>query len=103
MQNAQNYAKLLQGYAIPTGQTSQTTASGPYANSPLSDIAGIVSLINSYNNGTNTPTNALTSAQTFGQVAASAKNLGLSINADGTYSNAAGTKFKWDGSTFVAA
>jgi len=51
MAEAQNYAKLLQGYNIPTGETQQTTSSGAYTNSPLANIAGIVALLNSYNNG----------------------------------------------------
>jgi len=55
MQEAQSYAKLLQGYQIPTSTTSQSTSSGAYENSPLSNIAGIVALINAYNGPTNTP------------------------------------------------
>jgi hypothetical protein len=48
MVQAQNYANLLQGLNIPTGQVQQTVApgqQGQYTNSPLSQIAGIGSLL----------------------------------------------------------
>jgi len=48
MTQAQNYAKLMQGYQIPTGSTSQVTApgqQGQYTNSPLSQIAGLGALL----------------------------------------------------------
>jgi hypothetical protein len=102
MKNAQNYAKLLQGYQIPMGATSQTTSSGAYANSPLSDIAGIVSLINAYNNGSSTTGTDLTNAQTASYIAASAKNYGLTLQPNGTYQDASKNNFKWNGTSFVA-
>jgi hypothetical protein len=88
MLDAQNYAKLLQGYTIPTATTSQTTSSGAYQNSPLSNIAGIVSLINAYNKGTTsepTPQEIYTNSLV-------AKTRGYTANADGTYTSADGTK-----------
>jgi hypothetical protein len=48
MVQAQNYANLLQGLNIPTGQVQQTVApgqQGQYTNSPLSQIAGLGSLL----------------------------------------------------------
>jgi hypothetical protein len=48
MVQSQNYANLLQGLNIPTGQVQQTVApgqQGQYTNSPLSQIAGIGSLL----------------------------------------------------------
>jgi hypothetical protein len=48
MTQAQNYANLLHGYQIPTGVTTQTVApgqQGEFTNSPLSQIAGLASLI----------------------------------------------------------
>jgi hypothetical protein len=100
MENAQNYAKLMQGYAIPTGSTEQQTSSGGYTNSPLSDIAGIVSLINSYNNGTN-QNSTLNDAQTFNNIATAAKKLSLTLDANGNYINSTGNKFTWNGTSMV--
>jgi hypothetical protein len=48
MQQAQQYAKLLQGYAIPTTATKQTVGSQGYSNSPLSQIGGLLALLTSY-------------------------------------------------------
>jgi hypothetical protein len=48
MVQAQNYANLLQGLNIPTGQVQQTVSpgqQGQYTNSPLSQIAGLGSLL----------------------------------------------------------
>jgi hypothetical protein len=47
MLQAQNFSRLMAGYQIPTGSTSQTVGpqSGAYSNSPLSQIAGLGSLI----------------------------------------------------------
>jgi len=47
MAQTQQFAKLLQGYQIPTGTTSQVTGSQGYSNSPLSQIAGLGSLVGS--------------------------------------------------------
>ena len=41
MAQTQQFAKLLQGYQMPMGRTTQTTGSEGYANSPLSQIAGL--------------------------------------------------------------
>ena len=41
MAQTQQFAKLLQGYQMPLGRTTQTTGSESYANSPLSQIAGL--------------------------------------------------------------
>jgi hypothetical protein len=48
MAQTQSFAKLLQGYTMPTGYASQVTAPGTqgnYSNSPLSQIAGLGSLL----------------------------------------------------------
>ena len=43
MAQTQAFAKLLQGYQVPTGQVQQTTGSEGYSGSPLSQIAGLMS------------------------------------------------------------
>ena len=45
MAQAQQYAKLMQGYQIPQGTVTQTTGSEGYSGSPLSQIAGLGSLV----------------------------------------------------------
>lgn len=45
MAQTQQFAKLMQGYQVPTGTTTQTTGSEGYSNSPLSQIAGLGTLI----------------------------------------------------------
>jgi hypothetical protein len=48
MTQAQNYANLLHGLNVPTGQVQQTVApgqQGQYTNSPLSQIAGLGTLL----------------------------------------------------------
>jgi len=42
MAQAQAFAKLLQGYQIPTGTVQQQTGSQGYSNSPLSQIGGLL-------------------------------------------------------------
>jgi len=49
MQQAQNYAKLLQGYAIPSSVTKQTVGSTGYATSPLAQIVGLLTALGSFN------------------------------------------------------
>ena len=44
MAQAQQFAKLMQGYQMPLGTTTQTTGSEGFTNSPLSQIAGLGSL-----------------------------------------------------------
>lgn len=51
MQQAQNFAKLMQGYAIPTTATKQTIGSQGYSNSPLSQISGLLALLSSFGGG----------------------------------------------------
>ncbi len=48
MQQAQNYAKLLQGYAIPTSVTKQTVGSQGYSTSPLAQIGGLLAALGSF-------------------------------------------------------
>lgn len=43
MAQTQAFAKLLQNYQIPLGRVDQETGSQGYANSPLSEIAGLMS------------------------------------------------------------
>jgi hypothetical protein len=48
MMQAQNFAKLLQGYQMPLGQTVQTVKpgeQGQFTNSPLSQIAGLGTML----------------------------------------------------------
>lgn len=56
MIQAQNFAKLMQGYNIPQGETKQTTgpgSSGQYGLSPLQQITGLLSGVGSFlNTGT---------------------------------------------------
>jgi hypothetical protein len=47
MAQVQNFSKLLQNQNIPLGTTSQVTGSQGYSNSPLSQIAGLGSLVSS--------------------------------------------------------
>lgn len=47
MLDAQAYSKLMQGYQIPTGGIKQTTGSTGYANSPLSQITGLLAALGS--------------------------------------------------------
>ena len=59
MAQTQSFAKLMQGYQIPTGEVKQTVGpvSGAYSNSPLSQIAGLLSGLGSFLN-TPAPTKA---------------------------------------------
>ena len=45
MAQTQQFAKLLQGYQMPMGTTTQQVGSEGYSNSPLSQIAGLGSLV----------------------------------------------------------
>jgi len=57
MAQTQAFAKLMQGYQIPTGETKQSVGpvAGAYSNSPLSQIATLLSGLGSFLN-TPTPT-----------------------------------------------
>ena len=96
MASAQNFAKLMQGYSIPTGSTSQTIAPGTqgnYANSPLSQIAGLGSLFASlYPNNTNSQQALIDQAN-----AATAQAKGLKPNGTGGYVNDAGIAVNYNG------
>ena len=48
MAQTQAFAKLLLGYQVPTGQVQQTTGSEGYSNSPLSQIAGLMTGLGSF-------------------------------------------------------
>ncbi len=48
MAQAQQYAKLLQGYAIPTTATKQTVGSQGYSTSPLAQIGGLLAALSSF-------------------------------------------------------
>lgn len=55
MAQTQNFAKIMQGYTMPTGSVSQTTAPGQqgnFSNSPLSQIAGLGSLLAAFTGAT---------------------------------------------------
>jgi hypothetical protein len=49
MTQAQQYAKLLQGYAIPTTATKQVVGSTGYATSPLAQVTGLLAALGSFN------------------------------------------------------
>jgi hypothetical protein len=51
MQQAQNFAKLLQGYVVPSTVTKQAVGSQGYSNSPLSQISGLLTLLSSFGGG----------------------------------------------------
>ena len=51
MQQAQNFAKLLQGYVVPSTVTKQAVGSQGYSNSPLSQIGGLLALLSSFGRG----------------------------------------------------
>ena len=48
MAQTQAFAKLLQGYQMPTGTVQQTTGSEGYSNSPLAQIAGLLTGLGSF-------------------------------------------------------
>ena len=48
MAQTQAFAKLLQGYQVPTGTVQQVTGSQGYSNSPLAQIAGLLSGLGSF-------------------------------------------------------
>lgn len=62
MTAAQNYAKLLQGYAIPTGETKQVTGSQGYATSPLAQITGLMAALGSFVSPSSTGSKSVVSA-----------------------------------------
>lgn len=62
MAQAQAFGKLLQGYQIPTGEVKQTVQPGAFSNSPLSQIAGLLTAIGSFSANT-ADKSALTAAQ----------------------------------------
>jgi hypothetical protein len=51
MQQAQNFAKLMQGYVVPSTVTKQTVGSQGYSNSPLSQIGGLLAALASFGGG----------------------------------------------------
>ena len=79
MSQAQQYAKLLQGYAIPTSVTKQTVGSQGYATSPLAQMTGLLAALGSFNTpGVAQPTSTQTNLGTAQQainVANSGANL----------------------------
>jgi hypothetical protein len=58
MAQTQQFAKLLQGYQMPMGTTTQSTGSEGYSNSPLSQIGGLGSLLASLYYGPQVKTSA---------------------------------------------
>lgn len=51
MKQAQDYAKLMQGYSVPTTITKQTTGSTGYSTSPLAQIGGLLAALASFGGG----------------------------------------------------
>ena len=75
MAQTQNYAKLLQGYQMPTGQVTQVTGPGQqgnFSNSPLSQIAGLGSLLAAFTGAPTKKEGGLMSMAAGGEVGASA-------------------------------
>jgi hypothetical protein len=108
MQQAQAYAKLMQGYSIPTGETQQTTASSGMSNSPLSQISGLLTALAAYNPQTTikqTPTVSLApgerlpSGKTGGYVSSYAGGGDVSLNAPNgaAYHDGQGNFYDQDG------
>ena len=98
MTQAQNFAKLMQGYTMPMGQVQQTVApgqQGQFTNSPLSQIAGLGTMLASLMNAPNQ--SDLQSAQLLNSQSATAKNLGLTFMGNGQYRNSAGAMVDWAG------
>jgi hypothetical protein len=58
MAQTQQFAKLLQGYQMPMGTTTQQVGSEGYSNSPLSQIGGLGSLLASLYYGPQAPKKA---------------------------------------------
>ena len=82
MQQAANFAKLMQGYQIPMGQVQQTVGSTGYSTSPLAQITGLIAAIGSLGgSGTGvTPTQSTLNTAAQGvNLANSAVNLGKTI------------------------
>jgi hypothetical protein len=48
MAQAKDFAKLMQGYVVPSTVTKQSVGSQGYSNSPLSQIGGLLALLSSY-------------------------------------------------------
>jgi hypothetical protein len=79
MAQTQQFAKLMQGYNVPMGTTTQSTGSEGYSNSPLSQIAGLGSLVASL-----FPSNSgLTEAQIKAAEAEAAYKKSLTKSANG--------------------
>ena len=98
MTQAQNFSKLLQNYQIPVGQVQQTVKpgeQGQFTNSPLSQIAGLGTMLASLMNAPNQ--SDLQSAQLLNSQSATAKNLGLTFMGNGQYRNPAGAMVDWAG------
>ena len=96
MTQAQNFAKLMQGYNIPTGEVKQSVApgqQGQFSQSPLSAISSIAALIQSIYGAPNT------SGFNPAQISQAAKDYGLTLQADGTYKNSAGVVFTYNTAT----
>lgn len=77
MSQAQQYAKLLQGYAIPTSVTKQTVGSQGYATSPLAQMTGLLAALGSFNTpGVAQPTSTQTNLGTAQQAVNLASSIG---------------------------
>jgi hypothetical protein len=106
MQQAQNFAKLMQGYVVPSTVTKQSVGSQGYSNSPLSQIGGLLALLTSYRgqgDGTATGTqNSLSTAQQAVNLAATGKNLfgfadGGMVSPDVAYTDVDGNMYDANG------
>ena len=54
MKQVQDFARLLQGYQVPTGTTQQVTApgqQGQFTNAPLAQIAGLLTALGAFGQG----------------------------------------------------
>jgi hypothetical protein len=79
MTQAQNYAKLLQGYAIPTSATRQVTGSTGYATSPLAQMTGLLAALGAFGGQTTPQPTSTQSNLSTAQQAINVANSGTSL------------------------
>jgi hypothetical protein len=82
MQQAANFAKLMQGYQIPMGQVQQTVGSTGYSTSPLAQITGLMAAIGALGGSGTQPTSTQSTLNTVASganAANSALNLGKTV------------------------
>ena len=101
MMDAENFAKLLQGYRVPENITEQRIEpgqQGQFTNSPLSQITGLASLISAlYPNTPNQgAADAANRAAAAANIASTAEKYNYKKNADGTFTTPDKQIVRWD-------